>query len=325
MKAGFPSTRMRRNRGSEAIRELVAETSVNVTDFIYPLFACHGSGVKREIASMPGTYQMSVDEIVEECLSIRDLGIRAVLLFGLPESKDETGSEAISPDGIVQRAVGAIKKSVPELLVITDVCFCEFTDHGHCGIVRDGDVDNDATLQLLAEQSISHAAAGADIIAPSDMMDGRIGAIRAGLDQAGHRDTGILAYAAKFASSFYGPFRDAADSTPQFGDRKSYQMDFRNSREALREVELDIEEGADIVMVKPALAYLDIIRQVRDRFEIPIAAYNVSGEYACVHAASERQWIDGDRVMFEVLHAIKRAGADIIITYHAKRAAELLR
>jgi len=325
MNAGFPSIRMRRNRGSEAIRELVAETRVNVTDFIYPLFVCHGSGVKREIASMPGTYQMSVDETVEECRNIRDLGIRAVLLFGLPESKDETGSEAISPDGIVQRAVGAIKKSVPELLVVTDVCFCEYTNHGHCGIVRDGDVDNDATVLLLAEQSVSHAAAGADIIAPSDMMDGRIGAIRAGLDQAGHRDTGILAYSAKFASSFYGPFRDAADSTPQFGDRKSYQMDFRNSREALREVELDIQEGADIVMVKPALAYLDIIRQVRDRFDIPIAAYNVSGEYACVHAASERKWVDGDRVMFEVLHAIKRAGADIIITYHAKRAAELLR
>ena len=321
----FPALRMRRLRRTESIRELVAETSLSASDFVLPLFVCHGTGVKREISTMPGNYHFSPDRLVDECRYIRDLGIRGVLLFGIPASKDAVGSEAVEEGGIVQQAVRAIKKAVPDFLVITDVCLCEYTSHGHCGVVKDESVDNDATLEILVRQAISHAESGADIVAPSDMMDGRVGAIRRGLDDAGMSEIAILSYAAKFASAFYGPFREAADSAPQFGDRLGYQMDYRNPRQAQREVALDIEEGADMVMVKPALAYLDIIRQVRDRVDLPIAAYNVSGEYSCVMAASERDWIDGDRVMLEVLYAIKRAGADIIITYHATRAAKLLR
>ena len=320
----YPRVRMRRLRRTEQLRELAAETSLSPTDFVYPLFVRHGEAAKHEIESMPGNYQMSIDNLVDECFVVRDLGILGVLLFGIPAVKNEMGSEAVSDEGIVQQAVRAIKERIPDLLVITDVCFCEYTDHGHCGVVTNGAVDNDATLKLLAQQSVSHARAGADIVAPSDMMDGRVGAIRDALDGEGFTEVAVLSYAVKYSSAFYGPFREAADSKPQFGDRKAYQMDFRNSREALREIELDISEGADIVMVKPALAYLDIIRTVRNRFSVPIAAYNVSGEYSCLRAAAERGWIDGDAAMMEVLYAIKRAGADIIISYHAKRAAELL-
>lgn len=321
----YPNIRMRRLRKNEMVRNLVAETVLRPEDFVFPLFVCHGSGVKQEISSMPGNYQMSVDVAVQECVSVHKLGIPAVLLFGIPKMKDETGSEALSDEGIVQQAIRAIKSQVPELIIIADVCFCEYTSHGHCGVIRNGTVDNDATLELLAKQSVSLAAAGADVIAPSDMMDGRIGAIRTALDKAGFADTALLSYAAKYSSAFYGPFREAAESAPQFGDRKSYQMDYRNAREALREVELDIHEGADMVMVKPALSYLDVIRQVRDRFDVPLAAYNVSGEFSCVRAASERGWLDGQSVMMEILYSIKRAGADIIITYHAKDAVALLK
>ncbi len=315
---------MRRLRRSGEIRELVAETRLSTSDFVLPFFVTHGTGVKHEIESMPGNYQLSIDVLIDACRNTRALGILGVLLFGIPEAKDETGSVAYSDEGIVQQAVAAIKKHVPDLLVITDVCMCEYTSHGHCGVIRDGSVDNDATLELLSRQAVSHARAGADIVAPSDMMDGRIGAIRASLDKAGFSETAILSYAAKYSSAFYGPFRDAAGSAPQFGDRQSYQMDYRNGREAIREIELDIEEGADIVMVKPALAYLDIIRAAKESVNVPVAAYNVSGEFSCVAAASERGWVDGDRIMMEILHGIKRAGADIIITYHARRAAELL-
>ncbi len=321
----YPNLRMRRLRKNEVIRNVVAETVLRREDLVFPLFVCHGFGVKQEISSMPGNYQMSVDVAVDECLTVRDLGIPAVLLFGIPKVKDEIGSEALSDDGIVQQAIRAIKSKLPELLVIADVCFCEYTSHGHCGVVRNGVVDNDATVELLAKQSVSLAHAGADVIAPSDMMDGRIGAIRTALDKADFDDISLLSYAAKYSSAFYGPFREAAESAPQFGDRKSYQMDYRNAREALREVELDINEGADMVMVKPALAYLDVIRRVRERFDVPLAAYNVSGEFSCVCAASERGWLDRTSVMMEVLYGIKRAGADIIITYHAKEAAALLK
>jgi porphobilinogen synthase len=320
----FPTTRMRRLRGSENLRSLVRETVLSVDDLIYPLFVCPGTNVRNEIPSMPGNYQLSVDQLVEECREVRDLGIPGVLLFGIPEHKDESGSEARSDRGIVQRAVGALKKQVSELLVITDVCLCEYTSHGHCGVIQDGKVDNDATLELLAEQSLSHARAGADMVAPSDMMDGRVGRIRSALDGEGFQDLPILSYAAKYASAFYGPFRDAAGSAPRFGDRRGYQMDFCNARQALREVELDIEEGADIVMVKPALAYLDVIYRVKNAFSVPLAAYNVSGEFACIKAAAQRGWLDEKRIMTEILLSIKRAGADIILTYFAKQAARLL-
>jgi len=296
-----------------------------VDDLIYPVFVTHGSGLREEIESMPGCFRFSVDELVDEATKVRDMGIPGLLLFGLPMHKDECGSEAYADDGIVQNAVRAIKSRVDDLLVITDVCLCEYTSHGHCGIVRGDKVDNDSTLELLAKAAVSHAAAGADIVAPSDMMDFRVAAIRDALDTSGHLDTVIMSYSAKYASGFYGPFRCAADCAPQHGDRSSYQMDPANGREALREVALDIDEGADIVMVKPALAYLDIIRSVREITDLPVAAYNVSGEYAMVKAASANGWIDEQRVVTEILTAIKRAGADIILTYHAKDAVKWLR
>jgi len=303
---------------------MVRETTLSPDDFIYPLFVMHGKGVKKEISSMPGNYQQSIDNIVKDCEEVKDLGIPAVLLFGIPEHKDEVGSEAYSDEGIVQHAIKAIKNKFPELVVVTDVCLCEYTSHGHCGLIKNGVVQNDATLELLAREALSHARAGADMVAPSDMMDGRVGAIRETLDSDGFFDIPIMSYAAKYASSFYGPFREAAESTPQFGDRRSYQMDAPNSREALREVALDIDEGADIVIVKPALAYLDIIYQVKQQFNLPVAAYNVSGEYSMIKAAAKLGWIDGERAMMESLIAIKRAGADIILTYFAKEAAALL-
>ena len=320
----FPLIRKRRLRKNESFRRLVRETRVSADDFIYPLFVCPGDKVKNEISSMPGNFQMSVDNVVEECGQISELGIPGVILFGIPESKDEVGSQSYADSGIVQQAVAEIKKVHPGLLVITDVCLCEYTSHGHCGVIKDGDVDNDETLELLAKQATSHARAGADMVAPSDMMDGRVGFIRSCLDEAGFTDMPIMAYAAKFCSSFYGPFREAAESAPQFGDRRSYQMDPANGDEALKEVELDLQEGADIVMVKPALPYLDIIYRVKSRFEVPVAAYNVSGEFACIKAAAAKGWIDGERVMMESLLSIKRAGADIILTYFAKDAAKLL-
>ena len=321
----YPDERMRRLRSSEAMRRLVAETSLDPAQFIYPLFVVHGRGVKERIGSMPGNYRWSVDLAAEEARRIARLGIGGILLFGIPETKDEAGSEAYADDGIVQQAVRAIKDAAPEILVCTDVCLCEYTSHGHCGLIDDcGRVLNDPTLEVLAETALSHARAGADVIAPSDMMDGRVGAIRLALDEAGFVDAVIMAYSAKYASAFYGPFREAAESAPQFGDRRGYQMDPRASRQALREVEQDIEEGADIVMVKPALAYLDIIRLVRDTFEVPVAAYNVSGEYAMVRAAAARKWVDRRAITMEILTSIKRAGADIIITYHAPEAARWL-
>jgi porphobilinogen synthase len=321
----FPVNRMRRLRASEPLRDLVRETHLQPSQFILPLFVVPGSGVRREIASMPGNFQLSIDEIVREAAETAALGIGGVLLFGIPDHKDEVASGAYAEDGIVQRAVRAIKQAVPSLLVVTDVCNCEYTSHGHCGKIVDGQVDNDATLDWLAKASVSHARAGADIIAPSDMMDGRVAAIRRALDAAGFPNTPILSYAAKFASVFYGPFRDAAESAPQFGDRRSYQMDPANAREALREIELDLEEGADMVMVKPAMPYLDIIRQARDRWQVPLAAYQVSGEFSMIVAAARNGWIDCRRAMFESLTAIRRAGADITITYFAKQAAALLR
>jgi porphobilinogen synthase len=321
----FPAYRARRLRRNEHLRRLVRETRLSVDDLIMPLFIVPGSRVVNPVASMPGIAQLSIDQAVEECKELRDLGIPGVILFGIPEHKDAVGSDAYSDDGIIQRALRTLKEQVPGLLLITDVCFCEYTDHGHCGMVKGQDVDNDATLELLAKEALSHARAGADMVAPSDMMDGRVGAIRQALDGAGFPHVPIMAYAAKFASGFYGPFREAAESTPQFGDRRSYQMDPANGDEALREVELDIAEGADIVMVKPALPYLDIIRRVKERFGYPVAAYNVSGEYAMLKAAALNGWLDGERVMLEVLTSIKRAGADIILTYFAKEAARRLR
>ncbi len=303
---------------------MVREVRLGISDLILPLFVTHGKGVKRPISSMPGHYQLSTDLIEEEAKKIRDLAIPAVILFGIPETKDETGKSALDSNGPVQRAVRTIKEKVPGLVVITDVCMCEYTSHGHCGIIKEGDVENDATLELLAREALSHAEAGADMVAPSDMMDGRVGAIRTLLDSEGYSHIPIMSYAAKYASAFYGPFREAAESTPEFGDRRSYQMDPANAEEALREVALDIEEGADIVMVKPALPYLDIIRRVKDGFGYPVAAYNVSGEYSMVKAAAEKGWIDGDRVMMEMLVAMKRAGADMIVTYFAREAAALL-
>ena len=320
----FPNYRPRRLRRGEIVRRMVRETSLSANDFIYPFFVVPGSGVRNPIGSMPGVFQLSVDELVKDATEVRDLSIPAILLFGIPEAKDEVGSGAYAQDGIVQQAAQDLKEKVNDLLVVTDVCMCEYTSHGHCGVIKDGDVDNDATLLLLARTALSHAEAGADMVAPSDMMDGRVGAIREGLDENGFTNIPIMAYAAKYASSFYGPFRDAADSAPQFGDRYSYQMDPANSKEAMREISLDIEEGADIIMVKPALAYLDVIRRASREFDLPLAAYNVSGEYSMIKAAAEKGWLDGERVMMEVLTSIKRAGADIIITYFAKEAVKKL-
>jgi porphobilinogen synthase len=320
----FPVHRMRRLRATAPLRDLVRETRLTPSQFILPLFACPGEGVRREIGAMPGNYQMSVDEMVKECAEVRSLGVGGVILFGIPEAKDETASGAYAEDGIVQRAVRAIKRDVPGLLVLTDVCNCEYTSHGHCGKIVNGDVDNDATIEWLAASAVSHARAGADIVAPSDMMDGRVAAIRRALDASGFPTVPILSYAAKFASVFYGPFREAAESAPQFGDRRGYQMDPANGREAMREIELDIEEGADMIMVKPAMPYLDLIRQARDRFPVPIAAYQVSGEFSMIVAAARNGWLDRERAMMETLTSIRRAGADIILTYFAKDAARLL-
>jgi len=303
---------------------MIRETRLSLDDLVYPLFVVHGKGVKEEISAMPGNYHLSVDKLVEEAKAVHDLGIPAVLLFGIPEKKDDVGSEAYDPEGIIQQALRALKAKVSGLVLIADICLCEYTSHGHCGVVTDGRIDNDATLPLLAQMALSCAEAGADMVAPSDMMDGRVEAIRNLLDENGFQHIPIMSYAAKYASSFYGPFRSAALSTPSFGDRRSHQMDPANSREAVREVELDVAEGADIVMVKPALAYLDIIFRIREEFDLPVAAYNVSGEYSMIKAAAEKGWIDGERVMEEVLLAIKRAGADIIITYFAKEIAPKL-
>jgi len=321
----FPTHRPRRLRRNEALRGLVRETRLTTRGLICPMFVCPGEKVRKEVSSMPGVHQQSVDQIVEECREIEALGIPGVILFGLPESKDARGTGSISAHGVIQRAIEAIRKANLKLLVITDVCLCEYTDHGHCGVIENGDVANDATLPILAAQALSHARAGADIVAPSDMMDGRVAAIRETLDQHKFSDIAILAYAAKYCSGFYGPFREAADSAPQFGDRRSYQMDPANAREALKEVALDLEEGADIVMVKPALPYLDVIRRVRDAFDVPVGAYNVSGEYAMVKAASQQGWLDEKRMVLEILTGIQRAGADIILTYHAKDAAKWLK
>ncbi|MBI5213028.1 MAG: porphobilinogen synthase [Nitrospirae bacterium] len=320
----FPTHRCRRLRKNETIRRMVRQTAVTPDDFIYPLFVTYGKGVRKEISSMPGCYQESVEEAVKSAKEIYSLGIPSIILFGIPEHKDEMGSGAYDDNGVVQNAIKAIKDAVPELYVITDVCMCEYTNHGHCGIIEKGDVNNDKTLGLLAMEAVSHAKAGADMVAPSDMMDGRVAAIRNTLDREGFSETPIMSYAAKYSSAFYGPFREAAESTPQFGDRRSYQMDPANRREALREVALDIEEGADIVMVKPALSYLDVISDVKSTFAIPVAAYNVSGEYSLVKAAGKLGWIDENRVMLEILTSIKRAGADIILTYFAKDAAKIL-
>jgi porphobilinogen synthase len=315
---------MRRLRASDPLRRLVRETRLDPAQFILPLFVCPGKGVRHEISSMPGNFQMSVDEVVHECAEAKSLGIGGVILFGLPEMKDEMASGAYADDGIVQRALRAIKQEVSGLLVMTDVCNCEYTSHGHCGKVVDGDVDNDETLKWLAATAVSHARAGADIVAPSDMMDGRVAAIRSALDSGGFQNTPILSYAAKFASVFYGPFREAAESAPQFGDRRSYQMDPANGREAMREIELDLEEGADMIMVKPAMPYLDLIYQARQRFDVPLGAYQVSGEFSMIMAAARNGWIDCERAMMESLTSIRRAGADFVLTYFAKPAARLL-
>ena len=324
LQPGFPTTRLRRLRKTAVLRDMFRETSLSRADLIYPLFIVEGENVRNAISSMPDQFQLSIDNVLRECDELQRLGIKSVLLFGIPREKDEVGSGAYAEDGIIQKATREIKKNFPEMLVITDVCLCEYTSHGHCGVVIDGYVQNDATLELLAKEALSHAQAGADMIAPSDMMDGRIGAIRSVLDKSGFADTPIMAYSAKYSSAFYGPFREAAESAPQFGDRKSYQMDPPNSDEAIREIALDISEGADIVMVKPALSYLDIIRRAKDEFNIPIAAYNVSGEYSMIKAAAANGWLDGEKTMLEVLTSIKRAGADVIITYFAKEAARVL-
>jgi porphobilinogen synthase len=321
----FPTHRPRRLRRSEALRSLVRETRLTTANLIYPMFVCPGTKVRREVSSMPGVYQQSVDQIVEEAREVESLGIPGTILFGLPETKDPRGASSLEAQGVVQQAIEAIRKAKLKLLVITDVCLCEYTDHGHCGIVEDGEVLNDATLEILAQQALSHARAGADIIAPSDMMDGRVAAIRKMLDANKFENIAILSYAAKYCSGFYGPFREAAQSAPQFGDRRSYQMDPANTREALKEVKLDLEEGADMVMVKPALAYLDVISRVRDQFDVPVAAYNVSGEYSMVKAAAQNGWLDEKRVVLEILAGIQRAGADILLTYHAKDVARWLK
>jgi porphobilinogen synthase len=321
----FPEFRARRLRRNEALRSMVRETFLRPEDMIYPMFSAFGENIKKEIPSMPGIYQQSIEHIVTEAKEVYELGIPAVILFGIPEEKDPLGQDAYSESGIIQETIRAIKAEVPKLLVITDVCMCEYTDHGHCGVIKDGDVDNDETLKLLTAEALSHARAGADMVAPSDMMDGRVAAIREILDANGFSHIPVMSYAVKYASAYYGPFRDAADSTPQFGDRRSYQMDPANRIEAFREAELDIQECADFLMVKPALAYLDILRDLKDRYNLPLVAYNVSGEYSMIKAAAEKDWIDGDRVMMETLIGMKRAGADLIITYHAKEAAKLLR
>ena len=321
----FPEFRARRLRRNDTMRRMVRETFLRPEDMIYPMFSAFGKGIKKEIVSMPGIYQQSIEHIVTEAKEVYELGIPAVILFGIPETKDALGQDAYSDTGIIQETIKAIKAEVPKLLVITDVCMCEYTDHGHCGVIKDGDVDNDETLKLLAAEALSHARAGADIVAPSDMMDGRVAAIREVLDANGFTDIPVMSYAVKYASAYYGPFRDAAESTPQFGDRRSYQMDPANRIEAFREAELDIQECADFLMVKPALAYLDILRDLKERYNLPLVAYNVSGEYSMIKAAAEKDWIDGDRVMMETLIGMKRAGADLIITYHAKEAARLLK
>jgi porphobilinogen synthase len=320
----FPSYRPRRLRRNERLRSLVRETALSADHLIYPLFVGPGKDSAQPVASMPGVAQLSIDRAVKECEEVNALGISAVILFGIPERKDSVGSEAYVDGGVVQRAIRAIKERAPELLVITDVCLCEYTDHGHCGVIKDGDVDNDRTLELLVKEALSHAKAGADIVAPSDMMDGRVGAIRKALDQNGFEQIAIMAYAAKYASGFYAPFRDAAESTPQFGDRRSYQMDPANADEALREVEMDIREGADIIMVKPAMTYLDIVYRVKQKFGYPVAAYNVSGEYSMIKAAAKNGWIDERRIVLELMLSIKRAGADMILTYFAKDIAREL-
>ena len=321
----FPTHRPRRLRRSEALRRFVRETRLTTGGLVYPMFACPGTKVRSEVSSMPGIYQQSADQIVEECREVASLGIPAVILFGLPEHKDELASEAYDANGAVQRSIEAIRKAKLDLLVITDVCLCEYTSHGHCGVIKGEEVLNDPSVALLADAALSHARAGADIVAPSDMMDGRVGAIREKLDENGFENIAILSYAAKYCSAFYGPFREAAQSSPQFGDRRSYQMDPANAREALREVALDLEEGADMIMVKPAMPYLDVIQRVREKFDVPVAAYNVSGEYAMVKAAVQRGWLDEKRVVLEILTGIQRAGADMILTYHAKDVARWLK
>ncbi len=321
----FPTHRPRRLRRTEALRGLARETRLSTSGLIYPMFVCPGTKVRQEVSSMPGIHQQSVDQIVEECREVEGLGIPGIILFGLPETKDPRGTSSLSAHGVVQRAIEAIRKAKLKLLVITDVCLCEYTDHGHCGVIENGDVANDPTVAILAQQALSHARAGADIVAPSDMMDGRVAAIREMLDEHKFENIAILSYAAKYCSGFYGPFREAAQSTPQFGDRRGYQMDPANAREALKEVRLDLEEGADMVMVKPALPYLDVIYRVREAFDVPVAAYNVSGEYALVKAAAEKGWVDEKRVVLEILTGIQRAGADIMLTYHAKDAARWLK
>jgi porphobilinogen synthase len=320
----FPTHRPRRLRRTERLRGLVRETRLSTSGLVYPMFACPGNNVRTEVSSMPGVFQQSPDQIVEECREVAGLGIPAVILFGLPEKKDETGSEAASPTAAVQRSIEAIRKAKLDLVVITDVCLCEYTSHGHCGVIKDGEVLNDPSIALLADAALSHVRAGADVVAPSDMMDGRVAAIRQKLDENKFSDIAILSYAAKYCSAFYGPFREAAQSTPQFGDRRSYQMDPANAREALREVELDLEEGADIIMVKPALPYLDIIARVRERFDVPVAAYNVSAEYSMVKAAARNGWIDEQRIVLEIMTSIQRAGASTVLTYHAKDVARWL-
>jgi porphobilinogen synthase len=320
----FPTHRPRRLRRTEALRSLVRETRLTTAGLIYPMFVCSGKNVRQEVSSMPGIHQQSADQIVEECREVESLGIPAVILFGLPETKDPRGASSLSSQGVVQRAIEGIRKANLKLLVITDVCLCEYTDHGHCGVIENGEVANDATLEILAQQALSHARAGADIVAPSDMMDGRVAAIRKMLDEHKFENVAILSYAAKYCSGFYGPFREAAQSAPQFGDRRSYQMDPANAREAMREIELDIEEGADMIMVKPAMPYLDIIRQARDRFDLPLGAYQVSGEFSMITAAIQNGWFDRDRAILESLTAIRRAGADFMLTYFAKDAARLL-
>jgi porphobilinogen synthase len=320
----FPLERPRRLRRTAALRAMVRETELTPADFIYPLFVVEGRGIKSPVKSMPGVFNLSVENLVEECRIAHGLGIASVILFGIPDHKDEKGSGAYAEDGVVQKAIREVKSALPDLQVAVDVCLCEYTSHGHCGIIAKGEVHNDATLPLLTRMAVTCAQAGADIVAPSDMMDGRVAALRKGLDESGFSNTPIMAYSAKYASGFYGPFREAAQSTPQFGDRRGYQMDPANAREALREVELDVAEGADIVMVKPALSYLDVIRAVRERTHLPVAAYNVSGEYSMVKAAAQAGWLDHDRVVLEILTSIRRAGADLILTYHAVEAAKLL-
>ena len=320
----FPTFRARRIRGKEVFRTMVRESSLSVNDLIYPMFSAFGTGIRKPISSMPGIYQQSIEHIVAEAQEAYVLGIPAVLLFGIPETKDAVGSDAYSDTGIIQETIRALKKQVPGLAVITDVCMCEYTDHGHCGIIKDGDVDNDETLELLAKEALSHVQAGADMVAPSDMMDGRIAAIRERLDGNGFKNVPVMSYAVKYASGYYGPFREAAESTPQFGDRRSYQMDPANRLEALREAQMDVEEGADIIMVKPGLPYLDIVRDLRNEFNLPVAVYNVSGEYSMIKAAAQMGWIDEDRVTMETMYSFKRAGADLIITYHAMEVAKLL-